>query len=104
MEGDAISSVTEAVRHTTDAGMARVSFESVSDMAAMKVPDQPTAHAHGLHGLWGRAKKKGFELWLNQMLKSGGGVMQAEGFLAFESRRCAIDYGAYAVLVHGSSE
>jgi hypothetical protein len=69
----------------------------------MKVPEPQPAGRPGLPGLWRGMRDKVFKFGMERVLKWDGEVRQAEGFLDLESRRCAIDYGAYAELVHGSN-
>lgn len=105
MDGDEADSVAEAVERTADTGIAKVSLESVSDTAAtLEAPDPHSARRPGLLGFLRHVPFKGFELFTKYLLKLAAQGGPAEGFLDFQARRCAVDYGAFAELIHGSSE
>jgi hypothetical protein len=97
--------IAAAVERTAGSGIAKVCLESVSDTKSRLASPQPSpVRQSGLRGVLSRAGGKAFELGITQMLKHADQVLRAEGFLDFESRRCAIDFGAYAELVDGSSQ
>ena len=105
MSGDHADVVAVAVKRTVATGTARVSLESIADTSDwMKRRDPPPVRRPGLRGVLSRLRDEGFKLWMKQLMKSASQVRRADGLLDFELRRCAIDWGAYAELICGSSE
>ena len=107
MDGDHVDVVLQAVERTGATGRARVSLEEVSDpRAIMEGPAMEPAPSprRGLRGLLDRATGMAFRLAMRRLTNYASNPTRAFGFLEFESRRSAIDYGAYAQLVDGPDE
>lgn len=107
VDGGRLDAIAHAVERTAATGRARVSVEAVTDARPlidgpeMKLPPSPQP---GLRGLLNRATSMIFRLVVGCLANYASAPGRAIGFLEFESRRSAIDYGAYAELVDGSNQ
>ena len=107
VSGDRVDAVLQAVERTAKIGTARVWLEAVTDARAImdgpEMEPRPSPQP-GLRGLLNRATSTAFRLVMRRLTAYASNPRQAIGFVDFNSRRSAIDYGAYAQIVDGERE